>query len=105
MQAHGYVTDLCILARVARLIGTISGQRYSESGVWRLLKGLDFSCRQPVGRARQRDEAAIRRWRQERWPTLEKTVKTVHAKDAPSHIAPCCPVIYTQLLPARTSLF
>jgi len=37
-------------------------RRYSESGVWRLLKGLNFSRQRPSGRAIQRDEEAIERW-------------------------------------------
>lgn len=74
-QAQGYATDLWTLARIARLIETISGQRYSESGVWRLLKRLNFSCQRPVGRALQRDEEAIRQWKEERWPALKKTAR------------------------------
>ena len=70
--AQGYATNLWTLARVGRLIETISGKRYSESGVWRLLKGLSFSCQRPSGRAIQRDEAAIRRWKHKRWPALKK---------------------------------
>ena len=49
--AQGYSTDLCTLARVGKLIKKISSNRYSESGVWRLLKGLNFSCQQPSGSA------------------------------------------------------
>lgn len=71
--AQGYATDLWTLARVGKLIETISGTRYSESGVWRLLKGLSFSCQRPSGRARKRDENAIRRWKTKRWPALKKT--------------------------------
>src|SRR5579875_3217170 len=70
-QAQGYASDLWTLARIARLIETISGQRYSESGVWRLLKRLNFSRQRPVGRALQRAEEAIRRGKEERWPALK----------------------------------
>ncbi|MGH7248525.1 MAG: helix-turn-helix domain-containing protein, partial [Pseudomonadota bacterium] len=48
--AQGYATDLWTLAREAKLIAKISGKRYSESGVWRLIKGLNFSCQRPSGR-------------------------------------------------------
>ncbi len=71
--AQGYSTDLWTLARVGRLIEKISGEQYSESGVWRLLKGLNFSCQRPTGRAVQRDEDAIRHWKKKRWPALKKT--------------------------------
>lgn len=71
---QGYATDLWTLARVGKLIEKISGgKRYSESGVWRLLKGLNFSCQRPSGRAIKRDEKAIRDWKTKRWPALKKT--------------------------------
>jgi len=70
---QGYATDLWTLSRVGKLIEKISGKRYSESGVWRLLKGLNFSCQRPSGRAIKRDEQAIRHWKTKRWPTLKKT--------------------------------
>jgi transposase len=81
-QAQGYASDLWTLARIARLIETISGQRYSESGVWRLLKRLNFSCQRPVGRALQRDEEAIRRGKEERWPALKKTARAKAARSS-----------------------
>ena len=71
--AQGYSTDLWTLRRVGRLIEKISGEQYSESGVWRLLRGLNFSCQRPTGRAAQRDEDAIRHWKKKRWPALKKT--------------------------------
>lgn len=73
--AQGYSTDLWTLARVGKLIKELSGIRYSESGVWRLLKSLNFSCQRPSGRAIQRDETAIRRWKTKRWPALKKTAR------------------------------
>ncbi len=56
--AAGYDTDRWTLARVGELIETLTGQQYSESGVWRLLKRLGFSSQRPSGGARQRDAAA-----------------------------------------------
>jgi len=73
--AQGYATDLWTLARVGKLIEKISSKRYSESGVWRLLKRLNFSCQRPSGRARKRDEAAISHWKKKRWPALKKTAR------------------------------
>jgi transposase len=73
--AQGYSTDPWTLARVGKLIEELSGIRYSESGVWRLLKSLNFSCQRPSGRARKRDETAIRRWKTKRWPVLKKTAR------------------------------
>jgi transposase len=73
--AQGYATDPWTLARVGKFIAKISGKWYSESGVWRLLEGLNFSCQRPSGRASKRDEAAIRQWKKKRWPALEKTAR------------------------------
>jgi transposase len=72
-QAAGYGTDLWTLKRVARLIEEQTGVRYSESGVWHVLANLGFSCQRPVGRALERDEAAIEQWKRKRWPALKKT--------------------------------
>ncbi|MGC2221511.1 MAG: winged helix-turn-helix domain-containing protein, partial [Methylocella sp.] len=50
--AQGYATDPWTLARGAKLIAKISSERYSESGVWRLIKKLNFSC-QRICRSRE----------------------------------------------------
>lgn len=69
----GYGTDLWTLKRVGRWIEEHTGLRYSESGIWHVLANLGFSCQRPVGRALERDEAAIEHWKRKRWPTLKKT--------------------------------
>jgi len=33
---------------------------------------LGWSCQRPAGRALERDEQAIQRWKQYRWPQLKK---------------------------------
>jgi transposase len=71
--AAGYGTDLWTLKRVGRLIKEQTKLRYSESGVWHVLANLGFSCQRPVGRALERDEAAIEHWKRKRWPALKKT--------------------------------
>jgi transposase len=70
--AQGYSSDLWTLGRVGKLIETLTGQRYCESGVWRLLKRLGFSSQRPAKRAMQRDETAVRQWQTKRWPALKK---------------------------------
>jgi hypothetical protein len=70
--AQGYSSDLWTLGRVGKLIETLTGQRYCESGVWRLLKRLGFSSQRPAKRAMQRDETAVRQWKTKRWPALKK---------------------------------
>ena len=51
------------------------GVRYHKDHVGRLLKGLDWTPQQPIKRAIQRDEEAIRRWRDETWPELRRRAR------------------------------
>src|SRR5690242_17724362 len=51
--AQRYSSDLWTSGRVGKLIETLTGQRYCESGVWRLLKRLGFSSQRPAKRAMQ----------------------------------------------------
>ena len=71
--AEGFATDLWTLPRVRQLIERRFGRSYSESQVWRILVSLGFSCQRPSGRALERNEAAIQRWKQTRWPVLKNT--------------------------------
>ena len=75
-EALGYATGLWTLRRVVELIEQVSGVRYTPVHAWRILRQLRWSCQRPVGRALERDEAAIRRWKRERWPELKKGSKT-----------------------------
>ncbi|MBV6417420.1 MAG: hypothetical protein CMLOHMNK_02120 [Steroidobacteraceae bacterium] len=72
--AEGFATDLWTLPRVGKLIERHFGRAYSESQVWRILVALGFSCQRPSGRALERNEGAIKRWEQVRWPALKKTL-------------------------------
>lgn len=67
-EAHGYATGLWTLARVATLIEAECGVRYSKPWVWHLLRRLGWSGQRPIGQTRERDEAAIRRWKRVEWP-------------------------------------
>ncbi len=69
----GYDIGLWTIPRVADLIERTCGVSYSSSQVWRILRGLGWSPQRPTGRAIERDEAAIRRWKRKRWPALKKT--------------------------------
>ena len=70
--AHRYATDLWTLPRVAELIARTFGVSYHPAHVWKILRGEGWSCQRPERRARERDEAAIQRWRAERWPHIKK---------------------------------
>src|SRR5689334_12933634 len=71
-RAHGYATELWTLPRIAKLIEQRFGFSYSISQVSRLLAAMGWSCQRPDKRALQRDEKAIARWKDKRWPALKK---------------------------------
>src|SRR4030067_254195 len=58
--------------RVAKLIEQECGVQYHPGHVWRILRDLGWSVQRPIGRAVERDEQAIRRWKETRWPALKK---------------------------------
>ena len=72
---HGYRTELWTLKRVAEVIRKHFGVCYDPSGVWHVLRGMDWSCQKPERRARERDEKAIARWRARDWPRIKKRAK------------------------------
>jgi len=74
-EALGFDTSLWTAWRVAVLIEETCGVKYHSGHVWRLLKQLGWSCQRPTGRALERDEEAIRRWKRVRWPALKKTLQ------------------------------
>jgi transposase len=71
-QALGYDTNLWTLRRVADLIEQNCGVRFTVGHVWWLLGRLGWSCQRPTGKALQRDELAISRWKKRRWPEVKK---------------------------------
>jgi transposase len=83
-EALGYETNLWTANRVAHLIEEECGIQYHPGHVWRILRQLGWSCQRPTGRALERDEDKIRRWKQERWPELKKTPKTKGGRSSSS---------------------
>ena len=69
---HGFATELWTTQRVAQVIETLFGIAYHPDHVGRLLGQIGWSCQRPTTRAIQRDEPAIRHWKQETWPHLKK---------------------------------
>ena len=80
----GYETPLWTCARVAHLIDDEFGVEYHPGHVWKILDDLGWSCQRPVGRARERNEEAIRRWRQVEWPAIKKKPKKKGARSSSS---------------------
>lgn len=71
-QSFGFLGDIWTLPRVAEVIEREFGVSYDPSQVGRILKQCGLSLQKPLLRATQRDEEAIARWKEERWPQIKK---------------------------------
>ena len=74
-EAYGFRGQVWTCARVAKVIEWEFGVRYHKDHVGRMLKGLRWTPQQPIKRAIQRDDEAIRRWRDETWPELRRRAR------------------------------
>jgi transposase len=71
-EAYGFRGDVWTCERVAIVIRKEFGVSYHPAHVSRLLKALRQSLQKPQRQANQRDEEAIERWKEKRWPQLKK---------------------------------
>lgn len=71
-RKHGWKTELWTLPRIVELVERKFDVQFDQSGVWRLMRRLGWSCQKPERRARERDPDAIEKWRKETWPRLKK---------------------------------
>jgi transposase len=71
-EAYGFRGALWTEGRIAQVIRQSFGVSYHPAHVGRILKACGWSLQKPVRRATQRDEQAIRTWREERWPQVKK---------------------------------
>ena len=83
-EAHGFPTPLWTCPRVARLIGDEFGVDYHDGHVWKILQVLNGSPQRPVGKARERNEEAIRSWQRKTWRRIKKKPKTKAARSSSS---------------------
>lgn len=74
-EAYGFRGEVWTCARIARVIAEEFGARYHKDHVGRLLRELHWTPQVPIRRAIQRDEDAIRRWRDEVWPELRRRAR------------------------------
>jgi transposase len=71
-EAYGFRGDVWTASRVAKVIEQTFGVRYHRDHVGRLLREAGWSRQQPIERATQRNEEAIKQWSLERWPAIQK---------------------------------
>jgi transposase len=80
--AWGFRGDRWTRERVAAVIRREFGVSYHPAHISRLLAGWGFSLQKPQRQAIQRDEEAIREWREERFPQIEKRGRTKAARSS-----------------------
>ena len=68
----GFPTDMWTLGRIARVIKKVASVSYHPNHVWRVLHSLGFTCQIPGTRPKERNERAIKRWREAEWPAIKK---------------------------------
>ena len=71
-QAFGFRGQVWTTARVVEMIRQQFGICYHRAHASRLLRRIKYSRQKPIQKARQRDEAAIAAWKEQRWPALKK---------------------------------
>ncbi len=82
--AHGFPTPLWTCPRIARLIADQFGVRYHAGHVWKILRALGWSPQRRVGKARERNEGAIRGWQRTTWPRVKKKPANKAARSSSS---------------------
>jgi len=75
-RVYGFPNDLWTLKRMARVIWKEFEVKYHPGHIWKLLRGLGWSCQVPERRPIQRDEQAIEDWKKNKWSHIKKSRKT-----------------------------
>ncbi len=71
-EVYGFRGDVWTARRVAEVIARTFGVRFHRDHVGRLMREAGWSRQKPIERASQRNEDAIKKWSQERWPEIKK---------------------------------
>ena len=75
-EAYGFRGQLWTRGRIAAVIRVAFGISYHPRHVGRVRQAIRWSPQKPARQACQRNEAAIRRWREETWPALKRGRKS-----------------------------
>lgn len=68
----GYETDMWTLERISAVIKRITKKSFGITWTWHIVTMLGFTCQKPERRSKERNEEAIRRWREITFPRLKK---------------------------------
>jgi len=72
----GYTTNLWTLRRIRDVIRREFAVSYTIPNVWRFMREMGWCCQKPSQRDRERNEKAIRYWKQHVWPRIKKNSAT-----------------------------
>ena len=72
-ESYGFRGDVWTARRVTEVIARTFGVRYHRDHVGRLLREAGWSRQQPIERATQRNEEALKEWSLQRWPAIKKS--------------------------------
>jgi transposase len=70
--AYGYETNFWTLSRLSVVMKKVTGIRFSDVWTWHIVRDLGFTPQKPRVLAAERDEAAIKAWKEKRLPGLKK---------------------------------
>jgi transposase len=71
-EAHGFRGEVWTCERVAIVIRKEFGVSYHPAHVSRVVRALGLSLQKPQRLSEQRDEEAIDKWKEEKWPSLKR---------------------------------
>src|SRR5919199_3825533 len=71
-EAHGFRGEVWTCERVAEVIRKEFGVSYHPAHVSRIVRALGLSLQKPMRKANQRNDEAIKRWKEQTWPELKK---------------------------------
>ena len=71
-EAYGFRGDLWTRKRIAVVISREFRVHYHPDSLGRILRSCGWTVQKPITRARQRNEEAIREWRDTRWREIKK---------------------------------
>ncbi len=69
---YGFETNFWTLSRLASVMKKTTGIKFGHDRTWQIVRELGFTCQKPQVKAAERDEAAIKAWKEKRLPGLKK---------------------------------
>lgn len=71
-RAYGFETDLWTLSRLSSVMKKVCKIEFGETWIWHIVRDLGFTPQKPQVKAIQRDEKAIKGWKEKNLPNLKK---------------------------------